>query len=156
LQVTGFESLSSATENAELIKTALDIDNVWIFEEKQPTNAAGNTGCDCSAATEAPTASAGAMSSGLSQSQTAAATQAVPGPWVINLLSSTELVDVERLAATAAGFDLTTAVDTTEVNGTQTWRLQITGFDSYSSASEYAESAKQLLGLNEVWIFKKQ
>jgi hypothetical protein len=155
LQVTGFDSLSSATESAEIIKAKLGLDNVWIFSQKLVTNSNVNTDSGCSSATQGSTAPA-EVTSGLSQVQTAAAQQTAQGSWVINLLSSTELVNVERLAARAASLELETAIEQASVKGSQIWRLQITGFDSYANASEYAENVKQLLGIKEVWIFKKR
>ncbi len=85
----------------------------------------------------------------------ASGTQTDPS-WVINLLSSTDRADPDQLAARASSLNITTVIEEAVINGTHYWRLQVTGFESQSSANECAANVKQLLGIDEVWIFMKQ
>ena len=58
------------------------------------------------------------------------------------------------LASKAASLDIQTTIAQALVRGVLVWRLQITGFDSESSANDYAEHVMQVLGITEVWIFE--
>jgi hypothetical protein len=78
----------------------------------------------------------------------------VGGPWRINLLSSPDRSDVQRLADKAAGLDISTRIEEAEVKGRTWWRLQVTGYQSMEQATSAAEPLKQALGINEVWILK--
>ena len=150
LQVTGFSSLSEAKENAQMIKAALGLDNVWIFSQQTDVNPGTDSNCNTTTADPATVTEAPASES------TPVALQTAEGPWVINLLSSIKLENVEQVAAKAASLGVETSIDQTTVRGRQIWRLQIIGFDSHASAAEYAKIVEQLLDINEVWIFKNR
>jgi SPOR domain/PilZ domain len=78
------------------------------------------------------------------------------GPWTINLLSSANKSDVDRLADLAAKAGIQTTTARAEVKGRNYWRLQVTGFPSLGEAKRNAEPVRKALGIDEVWIFKKQ
>ena len=77
------------------------------------------------------------------------------GPWVINLLSSTDKAYIDKsLADTQSkGFDL--VVKSATVKGRQYWRLQAPGFESMAEAKTAAEPIKEQLKIKNVWIFKR-
>ncbi|MEN8206680.1 MAG: SPOR domain-containing protein [Pseudomonadota bacterium] len=76
------------------------------------------------------------------------------GPWVINLVSSPNKADADRLAEKARSRDIQTEQQQVTVRGTQYWRVQITGFSTADDARAYADTAKGRLGLKDVWIMK--
>jgi|GEM_PF-3164755 len=76
-------------------------------------------------------------------------------PWVINLTSSPSKADAERFAAKAKSRNIATAMQQVTVKGTQYWRVQITGFASREEAKVYARTAREKLGLKDVWITKR-
>jgi len=79
------------------------------------------------------------------------------GPWIINLLSSTDKAYVERYSRTSgAGEKYQAAVNSAMVNGRQYWRLQLTGFESLAAAKRRAETVKEDLGIDEVWFIKRK
>jgi hypothetical protein len=63
---------------------------------------------------------------------------------------------VEQFAARAQAQDINVVISEARVNGRHYWRLQIPGFDSSADAKSHAESVKQVLGIQEVWILKKK
>jgi SPOR domain len=76
------------------------------------------------------------------------------GPWVINLISTTSKAEADRFAEKARSRELQTVQQQITLKGTQHWRVQITGFSTAEDARVYAESAKERLGLKDVWIMK--
>ena len=77
------------------------------------------------------------------------------GPWAINLVSSLSKADAERLAEKARSRDIQTQQQQVTVKGKQYWRVQITGFSTMEEARTYVDTAKEKLGLKEVWIMKR-
>ena len=77
------------------------------------------------------------------------------GPWVINLLSSTDKAYVDNAMSEARlkGFDV--VVKSATVKGRQYWRLQAPGFRSMAAAKTAAEPLKEQLKIKDVWIFKR-
>ncbi|MGD2137513.1 MAG: SPOR domain-containing protein [Gammaproteobacteria bacterium] len=73
-------------------------------------------------------------------------------PWVINLASSPSKADAERFAARARSRDIETELQPVSVKGRQYWRVQITGFPSREAARAYAATAREKLGLKDVWV----
>jgi len=78
------------------------------------------------------------------------------GPWIINLLSSINKRDTDRLAMIAEGQGIQVVQNKAIVKGKEYWRLQITGFKTAAEAKEYAIPVKKTLGIKEVWIFKQK
>jgi hypothetical protein len=76
------------------------------------------------------------------------------GPWVINLLSSTDKGYVEQYAARARSSDVAVEIHRAEVKGRTYWRLQITGFATASAAKAGAGPVKEKLGIRDVWIHR--
>ena len=77
------------------------------------------------------------------------------GPWVINLLSSTDKAYVDKAMSDvrSKGFDV--VVKSATVKGRQYWRLQAPGFGSMAEAKTAAEPIKEQLKIKDVWIFKR-
>jgi hypothetical protein len=77
------------------------------------------------------------------------------GPWVINLLSSTDKAYVDNAMADMRlkGFDV--VVKSATVKGRQYWRLQAPGYRSMTAAKAAAEPIKEQLKIKNVWIFKR-
>lgn len=82
--------------------------------------------------------------------------QAGTGPWTINLISSPDKSDVNRLDRLAHAANIGTSVELAKVKGRQYWRLQIGGFTSMAEAKQHAEPIKAALNISEVWIFRKK
>jgi len=104
---------------------------------------------------------AGETSTGAgAQTQAGPAPAEVPpagtGPWVINLLSSPDKAYIERFSEKSGAASQNALVNSAVVNGRLYWRLQITGFDSAAKARNRAETIKQELGINDVWIFRQK
>lgn len=77
------------------------------------------------------------------------------GPWVINLLSSSSKVDADRMEEKARSRAIQTEQQPVIVKGNQYWRVQIAGFPTEEAARAYANTAKEKLGLQDVWIMKR-
>lgn len=77
------------------------------------------------------------------------------GPWVINLVSSRSKADADRFTKKARSRDIQTDQQQVTVKGKQYWRVQITGFSTAGEARAYADSAKEKLGLEDVWIMTR-
>ena len=77
------------------------------------------------------------------------------GPWVINLLSSTDKAYVDKAMSDvqSKGFDV--VVTSATVKGKQYWRLQAPGYRSMAAAKTAAEPIKEQLKIKDVWIFKR-
>ena len=77
------------------------------------------------------------------------------GPWVINLLSSTDKAYVDNTMADMRlkGFDV--VVKGATVKGRQYWRLQAPGYRSITAAKAAAEPMKEQLKIKDVWILKR-
>jgi outer membrane protein len=77
------------------------------------------------------------------------------GPWVINLLSSTDKAYVDEAMADiqSKGFDV--VVKSATVKGRQYWRLQTPGFESLAAAKTAVEPINEQLKIKDVWIFKR-
>lgn len=75
--------------------------------------------------------------------------------WTINLLSSTDRADADRLAARAASLNIPVEIQAADIKGEHYWRLQVNGFDSRSAAQASSATIKESLGIDEVWIFPK-
>jgi len=76
------------------------------------------------------------------------------GPWIINLLSSRNKRDTDRLAEIAAGQGIPVVQSRAIVKGKEYWRLQVTGFRNATEAKDYAIPVKKKLGIKDVWIFQ--
>ena len=100
---------------------------------------------------QASTASQKTASKALA-SRTSASQQ---GPWVINLLSSTDKGYVEQYAARARSRDVAVELHSAEVKGKTYWRLQITGFSTANAAKAGSQPIKKKLGISDVWIFRR-
>ena len=74
------------------------------------------------------------------------------GPWVINIASSQDKADANRLAEKARSSDFQTELQQVTVKGRQYWRVQITGFATKEEARATSGSVKEALGLKDVWI----
>lgn len=88
--------------------------------------------------------------------EAAAAPPHSTGPWIINLLSSTDKAYVESMAARARAKDISTVISEADIKGRHYWRLQIPGFASAAAASEHAAPVKKVLGIGDVWILKQK
>jgi hypothetical protein len=77
------------------------------------------------------------------------------GPWVINLLSSTDKAYVNKAMADAQSKGVDVVVTSANVKGKQYWRLQIPGFRSMAAAKRAAVPVKEKLSIQDVWIFKR-
>jgi septal ring-binding cell division protein DamX len=77
------------------------------------------------------------------------------GPWVINLISSTDRAYVERFSRERDATRFNAVVNEARVRGRQYWRLQIAGFESAAAARRQAATVKQGLGIKDVWIFRE-
>ncbi|MEN8133488.1 MAG: SPOR domain-containing protein [Pseudomonadota bacterium] len=77
------------------------------------------------------------------------------GPWVINLASSPSKADADRLAEKARSRDIQTEQQQVTVKGKQYWRVQIIGFSTAEEARAYGDTAKEKLGLKDIWIMKR-
>lgn len=85
-----------------------------------------------------------------------AAAIADEGPWIINLLSSTDKAYIERFSRKSGAGKYHAVLNSAMVKGRQYWRLQITGFKSAAAAKKQAGTVKQELGIKDVWIFKRK
>jgi hypothetical protein len=88
--------------------------------------------------------------------RTAPPQQAGTGPWTINLISSPDKGDVNRLARLAQAANISTSVELAKVKGREYWRLQAGGYSSMAEAEQHAEPIKEALKISEVWIFRKK
>jgi hypothetical protein len=77
------------------------------------------------------------------------------GPWVINLVSSLRKADADRFAEKAHSRDIRTEQQRVTIKGQQYWRVQITGFATAEGARAYAGTARDKLGLKDVWITRR-
>jgi len=77
------------------------------------------------------------------------------GPWVINLLSSTDKAYVNKAMADAQSKGVDVVITSANVKGKQYWRLQIPGFRSMAAAKRAAVPVKEKLSIQDVWIFKR-
>jgi cell division septation protein DedD len=77
------------------------------------------------------------------------------GPWVINLASSGNKDNAERFRAKARARDIAADLSRVTVKGKDYWRVQVPGFATAAEAQAAAESIKEKLGLDEVWIVKQ-
>ena len=78
------------------------------------------------------------------------------GPWAINLMSSIDRKDLERIARRAESADIPTLLTSADIKGRQYWRLQVTGFKSLAKAKARAPAIQQALGIGEVWFLKRK
>jgi hypothetical protein len=78
------------------------------------------------------------------------------GPWAINLISSIDRQDPERIARRAESADIPTLLTSADIKGRQYWRLQVTGFKSLAMAKASAPAIQQALGIREVWYLKRK
>lgn len=86
----------------------------------------------------------------------ATAAQQDSGPWAINLMSSIDRRDLERIARRAESADIPTLLTSADIKGRQYWRLQVTGFKSLARAKARAPAIQQALGIREVWFLKRK
>ena len=77
------------------------------------------------------------------------------GPWVINLLSSTDKAYVDNAMADMRVKGFNVVVKGATVKGKQYWRLQAPGFGSMTAAKTAAEPMKEQLKIKDVWILKR-
>lgn len=80
---------------------------------------------------------------------------ATGGPWVINLVSSPRKADADRFAEKARSRGIKTEQQLVTIKGQQYWRVQITGYATAEAARAYAGTARDRLGLRDVWITKR-
>lgn len=78
------------------------------------------------------------------------------GPWAINLVSSIDRQDAERIARRANSADIPTIITSAKIKGRLYWRLQVTGFKSLAVAQERAGAIQQALGIKDVWFLKRK
>jgi hypothetical protein len=78
------------------------------------------------------------------------------GPWVMNLLSSTDKAYVDKARTEARSMGIDVVATSAMVKGKQYWRLQIPGFESMAAAKKAAEPVKEQMKIKEVWIFKRR
>lgn len=78
------------------------------------------------------------------------------GPWAINLISSIDRQDLERIARRAESADIPTLFTSADVKGRHYWRLQVTGFKSLAKAKASAPAIQKALGIGEVWYLKRK
>jgi cell division septation protein DedD len=76
------------------------------------------------------------------------------GPWVVNLVSLYDKTAANQFTEKARTRGIRAETHPVDVNGKQTWRVQVGGFSSRDEASAYGDTSKEKLGLNSVWIFK--
>lgn len=76
------------------------------------------------------------------------------GPWFINLASLPSKTDADRFTARARSRDIDAEYHSATVDGKEVWRVQITGFSTAYDANSHANSAREKLGLEEIWISK--
>ncbi len=84
-----------------------------------------------------------------------AGTVGTGGPWVINLVSSPRKADADRFAEKAWSRDIKTEQQLVTIKGQQYWRVQITGYATAEAARAYAGTARDKLGLKDVWITRR-
>ena len=77
------------------------------------------------------------------------------GAWVINLVSLTSQADADQFSVRARSKGVHTEQQNVTVKGKKYWRVQITGFVTSEEAKSHSNSAKQKLGLKDVWIMKR-
>lgn len=77
------------------------------------------------------------------------------GKWIINLVSLSRKVDADRFVEKAQSKDIETKQQQVTVKGKQYWRVQIAGFSTAAEAKVYAVTAKEKLGLKDVWIMTR-
>ena len=77
------------------------------------------------------------------------------GSWVVNLISLYDKTAAIQFTEKARTRDIRAETHQVDVNGKQTWRVQVSGFSTRDEASTYGDTSKEKLGLNSVWIFKK-
>ncbi len=77
------------------------------------------------------------------------------GAWVINLVSLPSQADADQFSARARSKGVHTEQQNVTVKGKKYWRVQIIGFFSSEEAKSHSNSAKQKLGLKDVWIMKR-
>ncbi len=78
------------------------------------------------------------------------------GPWIINLLSSVNKRDTDKLAELASAHGVPVVQNRAIVKGKEYWRLQVTGFRNATEAKNYAIPVKKKLGIKDVWIFRQK
>ena len=74
------------------------------------------------------------------------------GRWVINLISTPSKAYADSFGAKAWSKGIHTEQQQAVVKGKPYWRVRITGFTSAQEARAYAGTARERLGLKEVWI----
>jgi len=77
------------------------------------------------------------------------------GSWVVNLVSLYDKTAAIQFTEKARTRGIRAETHQVDVNGKQTWRVQVSGFSTRDEASTYGDTSKEKLGLNSVWIFKK-
>ncbi|WP_455233878.1 PilZ domain-containing protein [Thiogranum longum] len=77
------------------------------------------------------------------------------GPWVINLVSLDNQVAAEQFANKAKSLGLEVLANRVVVKDKEVWRLQVTGFTTRDEAQVYGNTAKDKLGLKDIWIYKR-
>ncbi|MGB5259536.1 MAG: SPOR domain-containing protein, partial [Gammaproteobacteria bacterium] len=77
------------------------------------------------------------------------------GKWIINLASLSSKADADHFAEKAQSRDIETKQQQVTVKGKQYWRVQIAGFSTAVEAKVYAVTAKERLGLKDVWIMRR-
>ncbi|MFQ5642118.1 MAG: PilZ domain-containing protein [Thiogranum sp.] len=76
--------------------------------------------------------------------------------WVINLVSLYDKAAANRFAQQARAQGIAADTRQVSVKQRQVWRVQVGGFASRDEARTWADTHRKKLGLNSVWIFRKQ
>jgi hypothetical protein len=120
--------------------------------QKQPSNGTGQFG-----STSLDSMHGGKTESGNAPGKASGVTTSPDsGPWVINLLSSRNKRDTDKLAGLAATHGVPVVQNRAIVKGKEYWRLQVTGFRNATEAKNYAIPVKKKLGIKDVWVFRRK
>ena len=107
------------------------------------------------ASTAPGTASVAGGQSGTREDIHTTANEDTEGTWIINLVSLSRKADADSFAEKAQSKDIETKQQQVTVKGKQYWRVQIAGFLTAVEANDYAVTAKEKLGLKDVWIMRR-
>jgi cell division septation protein DedD len=75
-------------------------------------------------------------------------------PWVVNLVSLHDKAAATQFTEKARTRGIRADINQFDINGKQTWRVQVGGFSTRDEANAYGDTSKEKLGLSSVWIYK--
>lgn len=81
---------------------------------------------------------------------------AANGPWVINLMSTSDRSIAEKFAAKADKAGIPHELTSVNVKGKTYWRLQVPGFESLGAARAYADDIKGQVSTEDAWFLKRK